>query len=70
MIYHSAPDTMFMATASVSEEARGNGQDPLEGLPRTHIYLQDKVDWYNLPDDGLPRHDTMPNEAKYLVHRD
>jgi hypothetical protein len=59
---------IYLTIASVD---RGEGGvDPLQGLDKKHIYVGEKVDWYDLPDDGLPRFETMPNEAKYLVFGD
>jgi hypothetical protein len=68
--YHATPDTLYVTMASVDEEARKGGVDPLEGLIKKHIYVGEKVDWYKLPDDGLPRFETMPNEVKYLKYSD
>jgi hypothetical protein len=59
-----------MTIASVDEETRKDGIDALEGLSKKHIYVGEKVDWYKLPDDGMPRFETMPNEAKYLIFGD
>jgi hypothetical protein len=70
MVYHTTKETLFLSAASVSEEVSGSGKNALKDLPGKHIYVEDKVDWYSLPDDGLPRHERMPNEAKYLVHKD
>jgi hypothetical protein len=68
--YSATPETMYLTIASVDEDARKGGLDPLQGLSKKHIYIGEKVDWYNLPDDGLPRFETMPNEAKYLSSGD
>jgi hypothetical protein len=70
MRYLATPDQMYLTIASVDDEARKDRIDALEGLSKKHIYVRDKVDWYTLPDDGLPRFETMPNEAKYLVFGD
>jgi hypothetical protein len=67
MRYLATPDTLYLTIASVDEEARLGGIDPLEGLSWKHIYVGEKVDWYSFPDDGLPRFETMPNEGKYLI---
>jgi hypothetical protein len=56
--------------ASVDDQARTGEADALDGLSKKHIYVGEKVDWYKLPDDGLPRFETMPNEAKYLISGD
>jgi hypothetical protein len=61
---------MYLTIASVDEEHKKSGVGALEGLSKKHIYVRDKVDWYDLPDDGLPRFETMPNEAKYLIFGD
>ncbi|KAH8649789.1 Mss4-like protein [Xylariales sp. PMI_506] len=65
--YHATPDTLYLTIASVDERARNGAVDPLKSLSKKHIYVGEKVDWYDLPDDGLPRFETMPNEAKYLI---
>jgi hypothetical protein len=70
MRYRATPETLYLTIASVDEEAGKSGIDPLEGLSRKHIYVREKVDWYDLPDDGMPRFETMPNEAKYLIFGD
>ena len=68
--YRATPETLYLTIASVDEEGRKGGIDALEGLSKKHIYVREKVDWYNLPDDGMPRFETMPNEAKYLIFGD
>jgi len=30
------------------------------GMPKCHIMVKEKVDWCDIPDDGLPRFDAMP----------
>jgi hypothetical protein len=70
MRYRATPDTLYLTIASVDDEARKSEVDALEGLSKKHIYVSEKVDWYQLPDDGLPRFETMPNAAKYLVFGD
>jgi hypothetical protein len=70
MRYRATPETLYLTIASVDEEAGKGGIDPLEGLSKKHIYVREKVYWYDLPDDGMPRFETMPNEDKYLVFGD
>ena len=67
MRYFVTPNTLYLAVASVDEVAGKNGIEGIEGLSKKHIYVLEKVEWYSLPDDGFPRFETMPNEAKYLV---
>lgn len=67
MRYLATPHTLYFTVASVSDEARKGETDPLEGMAKKHLYVREKVDWYQLPDDGLPRYETMPNEGKYLI---
>jgi hypothetical protein len=66
MRYRATLETLYLTIASVDDEARKGGIDALEGLSKKHIYVSEKVDWYSLPDDGIPRFETMPNAAKYL----
>lgn len=66
-MYRVTPETLFLTMASVGDKTSKGGSDALEGLSKKHIYVRDKVDWYKLPDDGLPRFDSMPNEAEYLI---
>jgi hypothetical protein len=70
MRYRATPETLYLTIASVDDVAREGGINALEGLSKKHIYVSEKVDWYNLPDDGMPRFETMPNEAKYLTFED
>ena len=68
--YRATPDTLYLTIASVDQVASKGGIGALEGLSWKHIFVREKVDWYNLPEDGLPRFETMPNEAKYLIFGD
>lgn len=70
MRYFATPETLYLTVASVDKVSGKDGIHGVEGLSKKHLYVGDKVDWYSLPDDGLPRFDTMPNEAKYLVFED
>ncbi len=65
MRYWATPETMYLTIASVDR-----GSEALKGLKKKHLYVGEKVEWYELPDDGLPRFETMPNESKYLVFGD
>jgi hypothetical protein len=38
----------------------GNSDDEPSLQPQGHIYVASKAPWFELPDDGLPRFDTMP----------
>jgi hypothetical protein len=40
----------------------GNCDDDPGLPPQGHIYVGSKAPWYDLPDDGLARYDTMPEE--------
>jgi hypothetical protein len=53
--------------ASVDKEFQKDGINVLESLSKKHLYISEKVNWYTLPDDGLPRFETMPKEIKYLI---
>jgi hypothetical protein len=66
MSYTVDPETIHMTLGSVGDVEEG----VLSGLALKHIYLVDKPTWYQIPDDGLPRFDTMPNEKKYLIFED
>jgi hypothetical protein len=66
MSYTVDPETIHMTLGSVGDADEGL----LSGLALKHIYLADKPAWYQVPDDGLPRFDTMPNEKKYLIFKD
>jgi hypothetical protein len=39
--------------------AAGSLDDPSELEAIGHVYVRDAPSWYVLPDDGLPRHDTL-----------
>jgi hypothetical protein len=67
MRYFATPETLYLTMASADEKSPKFGAKDMESLSKKHIYVRDKVGWYTLPDDGLPRFETMPNEAKYLV---
>jgi hypothetical protein len=68
--YRATPDTLYLTIASMDEDSSHGGIDVLGGLSKKHIYVGEKVEWYELPDDGLPRFEAMPNEAKYLIFGD
>jgi hypothetical protein len=70
MRYYATPDVLYLTIASVDTQATKDGVAALQGLSKKHLYLKEKVDWYQVPDDGLPRFETMPNEAKYLIFGD
>ena len=38
----------------------GNADDDPGLAPQSHIYVGSKAAWYDLPEDDLPRFDTMP----------
>lgn len=61
MSYHVDSDTLHLTLGSVDFP-----DNMLDGVQMKHIYLQDKPEWYHLPDDGIPRYETMPNMERYL----
>jgi hypothetical protein len=40
----------------------GNSDDDPGLAPQCHIYVASKAPWYDIPDDGLPRFDAMPED--------
>lgn len=68
--YHATPETLYVAIASVDDDIGLGETEILEGLSKKHIYEGEKVHWYKLPDDVMPRFETMPNESKYLIFGD
>lgn len=56
-----------MDVDGTSDDVKRN-LEVLKGLQYKHLYVKEKVPWYQLPEDRLPRWDTMPNESKYLIY--
>jgi hypothetical protein len=40
----------------------GNSDDEPELAPQLHMYVGSKAPWFEIPNDGLPRFDSMPEE--------
>lgn len=60
--YFATPDVIYLTLASVDVV----GEGVLEGLEKEHLYVKELGGWDKLPEDGWPRWETMPNEAKNL----
>jgi hypothetical protein len=43
----------------------GNSDDEPNLAPQGHIFVGSKAPWFELPDDGLPRFDTMPEGFEF-----
>lgn len=64
MAYRADPATIALAIGSMDEDK--SGKDVLKDVRLKHIYLEDVPSWYQVPDDGLERWETM-KEAKTLL---
>jgi len=76
MRYTVTPETVYLTLGSADNNGGGAGEgggeneerigEVLKGLGKKHLYMSEKVGWYDVPDDGWPRFETMPNDKKYL----
>jgi ubiquinone/menaquinone biosynthesis C-methylase UbiE len=63
MWYKADPDTISVTAGSIDEDKSAKGF--YKGSEK-HIYVGSVPSWYNVPDDGLPRQETMKS-AGYLL---
>ncbi len=56
MWYKNDGDVIHVAAGSIDEE--GSLKDCYQG-PGNHIFINDVPGWYKIPEDGLPRQETM-----------
>lgn len=53
--------TVWITPSSFDEEKSSpKAKDWWLKVKKIHIYCDDKVEWYNIPDDGAPRYVTEP----------
>jgi hypothetical protein len=50
----------FTADGAIAFLPLGNSDDDRGMAPLVHMYVGSKAPWYEIPDDGLPRFDAMP----------
>jgi len=64
MMYKAESDKIGVTIGSMDEEK--SPADVLKGVRGKHIYLKSKPAWYEIPEDGLPREETMKS-AEWLL---
>jgi len=70
MQYHAVPAHTGVCAGSLDEKSVIGGVKLLEGLSTTHIFVKDKVSWYEIPDDGKERQQYMDSAEELLTYED
>ena len=67
MRYYTDLDRISMSVASIDCDSIEDRQELFRDIQKKHIYVRDAVSWYQLPDDGLERQQTMRGADAMLV---
>lgn len=70
MQYNVEPQFIGMCEGSLDENSVVGGMKALDGINKKHIFVKDKVGWYDIPDDGVERQQHMESASRLLVYDD
>lgn len=59
-----------LCAGSLDDSSVAGGMETLMEVKKKHIFVKDKVSWYDLPDDGLERQEHMKSAEWLLVYKD
>lgn len=70
MQYNVDPEEIGVCAGSLDESSIKGGIRALDGIKKKHIFVKDKVGWYDIPDDGYERQEHMKSASRLLIHKD
>jgi len=68
MQYRAAPHYTGICAGSLDEKSVAGGVELLENINKHHIFVKDKVSWYDIPEDGLERQQHMDSADELLIY--
>lgn len=70
MQYNVEPQFIGICAGSLDENSVVGGMKVLDGISKKHIFVKDKVAWYDIPDDGLEQQQCMKSASRLLIYDD
>ena len=70
MQYNVELEEIGVCAGSLDESSVKGGIQALDGIKKKHIFVKDKVGWYDIPNDGYERQEHMKSASRLLIHKD